>query len=719
MIDADTRSTYLIAGFVVVICTVIAAGPVSAGSPTSSGATLSEDPRVINYGETKQGAVDRGDPTLLSAPTANDDSGGTWYYEPITFQGSAGDLISANLTAPGTDTVLVLKSPDGETVTINDDVGFSTNSRIIYRLEQDGEYTLRVTSRQPVTTYEYSLSLSKLTDFQTDPKTIDTAETVTGAIDDNDSLVSRFDEYHDNLTLSVERGQRIGISMDSPAPSAVKLFAPNGTQLAVDWRNTPDNSPKFITEIPYGGEYTVYVASIDGSTSVPYQVSVSNREPEEITLSQEERYVRDRNPYNESEILWKAVNTTTAYVGTPIEVRAGVKNTGVTPGTFQLDLLADDTRIAQTDNQIDAQATDEVRLRGRINETGQYLISLDGVVIDTVRVIPRPEPDLSVTTEEGATRATASNASSSSTFDIPVADDTSTDVAFQQLSVTVDRFTRHAVVTIRDATDVPESDLTDQADTSLPRGARLIDALRVETERVIPANAVSNISIAFSVAPEAVAGGADTVRLYRHTADGWTTERLTRQNDSDGVYRYRGTASGTGVLIVAEDRPVFETENLTVSNRTVTPSTNVTASVNVSNVGLRNGTRNVSLYANDRRIATSLIDLSPNETTTVQFRTAFENGTYDLQLRNESQSVTVTVRRERQANETNVTTATPTPTRTATTRTTVRGTDLPADERVTSQLSPQGSESNRDTIAVGAGVVALLFASVVGLARRD
>jgi len=108
------------------------------------------DVRSISYGETVTGELNYTDP-----------GGRRGEYEPITFDGSAGDIITIDMVS-NDDTYLMLDDPDGNTVAENDDYsGF--DSRIEeYTLEQSGEYTIIATSYSSYDNFDYQLSLTRV-----------------------------------------------------------------------------------------------------------------------------------------------------------------------------------------------------------------------------------------------------------------------------------------------------------------------------------------------------------------------------------------------------------------------------------------------------------------------------------------------------------------------------------------------------------------------------
>jgi hypothetical protein len=125
--------------------------------------SVQQDARSISYGETITGTIDEGDP-----------DGRRGNYEPVTFQGSAGDVITITMASED-DTYLQLLNPDGEQVTEDDDgyEGFDSQIRQ-FTLEDSGEYTIVATSYSSFDTFEYSLQLDLLFSPDEFPETIGT-----------------------------------------------------------------------------------------------------------------------------------------------------------------------------------------------------------------------------------------------------------------------------------------------------------------------------------------------------------------------------------------------------------------------------------------------------------------------------------------------------------------------------------------------------------------
>ena len=61
--------------------------------------------------------------------------------DTYTFEGEAGDAMTIELQSEDFDTILLLKGPDGEVLTSNDDYGGTLNSTIVLTLPESGTYS--------------------------------------------------------------------------------------------------------------------------------------------------------------------------------------------------------------------------------------------------------------------------------------------------------------------------------------------------------------------------------------------------------------------------------------------------------------------------------------------------------------------------------------------------------------------------------------------------
>ncbi|MDB5420463.1 MAG: peptidase caspase catalytic subunit p20, partial [Brevundimonas sp.] len=120
--------------------------PAAPNSPHGQGAGSGG---AIRIGQTISGALQAGDDTL--------DSGE--YLDSYTFRGQRGQRVAAELTSSAFDAYIMLTTPSGEQIEV-DDGADGTDSRLETALSEDGEYTVTVTSFAPGETGSYRFSVS-------------------------------------------------------------------------------------------------------------------------------------------------------------------------------------------------------------------------------------------------------------------------------------------------------------------------------------------------------------------------------------------------------------------------------------------------------------------------------------------------------------------------------------------------------------------------------
>lgn len=113
-------------------------------------------PAPISMGQTINGTLSTSDCPL----------GDGSYIDAYTFNGTSGQQIAILMTSSAFDTFLYLLLPDGSVLSLNDDGGGGTNSRIppgsqFYTLPGSGSFTILANSFDPGATGPYSLTLSE------------------------------------------------------------------------------------------------------------------------------------------------------------------------------------------------------------------------------------------------------------------------------------------------------------------------------------------------------------------------------------------------------------------------------------------------------------------------------------------------------------------------------------------------------------------------------
>lgn len=99
--------------------------------------------------------------SLTSELGKDDDTLGSGeYLERYSFTGRRGQPVTVDLSSDDFDTYLMIRTPSGEQIDI-DDTGDSLNSRFERVLEEDGLYTIVATSYAPAATGSFQLGLSE------------------------------------------------------------------------------------------------------------------------------------------------------------------------------------------------------------------------------------------------------------------------------------------------------------------------------------------------------------------------------------------------------------------------------------------------------------------------------------------------------------------------------------------------------------------------------
>lgn len=189
----------------------------------------------------------------------------------IELEEGQGVIITAEADDSDLDTVLRLLNPDGDEVKENDDYEFpdSTNSRILYVAEEDGEYTIIVT-HYPDTSGEYILTVEYVDAEEVEEILAETGELeVDTTPERNPDFVFEGeveDGEEDEYTVELEEGQGViaalyGTSDDMD--TVLTLVDPNGVELiSSDDRGDYDTLDSQIAFFPQeDGEYSFVVTN--------------------------------------------------------------------------------------------------------------------------------------------------------------------------------------------------------------------------------------------------------------------------------------------------------------------------------------------------------------------------------------------------------------------------------------------------------------------------
>ncbi|MBX0294036.1 pre-peptidase C-terminal domain-containing protein [Haloarcula nitratireducens] len=366
-----------------------------------------DDTREIAYGETVRGAVDSVD-AIRDNPTENGHVG-EWYYEPVSFEGNAGDVVNVSLYGP-TDTSMVLVGPDGQRLSHNEDGGSGNNSEIVTRLPADGTYTIQVTSHFPEDSYEYLLSLHRL-DAE-ERTSIELGETVVGTVDETNPESEQFHGRYAELSLSAPAGQEIELTHSSAADSGLFLIGPNNQVVAqkVAPYAGQDVTLRYVVE--QDRPYTVIVASDDYEGEFSYQVSASavtenesandsaagndtaaNETDETSGGDGHSGHAPDAPASPSLRVLDGGLNQSATTLGTSVTHTVTVANFGDAAGTFDEPVLVDGTETVRYEATLAPYEMRTLSVSMTPNRTGQYAVALGDGDAQSLTVVPPANAD--------------------------------------------------------------------------------------------------------------------------------------------------------------------------------------------------------------------------------------------------------------------------------------------------------------------------------------
>jgi len=225
------------------------------------------DLRSIERNSTATGAIDKNDPQ-------SDERRG--FYEPVTFNGSAGEQVEIDMWSQPGDTYLQLLDPDGNLIAENDD-SERLNSSLDTSLPSDGEYTIIATSFSDADTFEYELSLSASAsgDGGVDLRQIQDGQSRESELDEDDPRAGFMRGYFEPVTFDGESGQSVTIDMSSASGDTyLFLYGPDGTIVAQNDDYDGLNS-RIQTTLDSDGEYTIIATSYDEDATFDYELSLS------------------------------------------------------------------------------------------------------------------------------------------------------------------------------------------------------------------------------------------------------------------------------------------------------------------------------------------------------------------------------------------------------------------------------------------------------------
>lgn len=158
VIEVTSYSSFATGSYSVVVTSAAAASSSSVSSSLSSAGSCSAVVAAVS-GVTNSG-------TLATTDCTAGARGAGYYTDRYSFTGTAGQLVSIQLTSNAFDTFLYLKNPAGTVIASNDDGGGGTNSRIPansgnFTLPTSGTFVIEATSYSTQRTGAYMLLFTR------------------------------------------------------------------------------------------------------------------------------------------------------------------------------------------------------------------------------------------------------------------------------------------------------------------------------------------------------------------------------------------------------------------------------------------------------------------------------------------------------------------------------------------------------------------------------
>jgi hypothetical protein len=231
------------------------------------------DLRSIQFGETARGEIDRNDPQSERFRGR---------FEPVSFDGDAGQTVTIDMTSDEGDTYLMLVDPSTNVVAQNDDGGSGLNSSITgHELQTSGEYHIVATSYSSRDTFQYQLSLAEGASGggggSRDLRSIQIGETARGEIDQDDPQSSQYRGYIEPVSFQGEAGQTVDVEMTSDeGDTYLYVVDPDSNDIAEnDDGGSGLNSAITNLELPTSGQYYIVATSYSSRATFEYELSLT------------------------------------------------------------------------------------------------------------------------------------------------------------------------------------------------------------------------------------------------------------------------------------------------------------------------------------------------------------------------------------------------------------------------------------------------------------
>ena len=199
------------------------------------------------------------------------------YYDAYVIRGRPGETLLVRMTSDDFDTYLHWGRGDGddwEEEAQNDDSGDGTDSRLVVRLGQDGEYQLRAAGFDEDETGEYALWVMAMS--APTPGRIRVGETIQGELNENDHEGEN--GFEDHYVITGAPGTQITIFAESDELDTFLEFGPVRDGL-VDASASDDDggrgtNSEVVAEFAENGVHHVVVRSFSGEEMGAYTLRV-------------------------------------------------------------------------------------------------------------------------------------------------------------------------------------------------------------------------------------------------------------------------------------------------------------------------------------------------------------------------------------------------------------------------------------------------------------
>lgn len=201
------------------------------------------------------------------------------YVDGYRFQAEAGTRIHLTLTSATFDTYLMLLSPLGEVMLVNDDQqAGGTDSELAVDLPYTGEYRVIATSYQPATG-DYVVELETVEQRPIRDREIAIGRPVEGELEADDGTWRPRGTYADGYRFEGRGSQRLVIDMTSTLiDTFLVLLGPDGLVVASNDDSGGGTDSRIAIALPRDGDYRLIATSYRTATG-PYLLTVVAQPP--------------------------------------------------------------------------------------------------------------------------------------------------------------------------------------------------------------------------------------------------------------------------------------------------------------------------------------------------------------------------------------------------------------------------------------------------------